>query len=51
MHAFGPRVNVFFTHVMTMLFVLVAIGSSVSYVQLRSSEPAVDLRVAEMSFL
>ncbi|PXF47607.1 Signal peptidase complex subunit 3 [Gracilariopsis chorda] len=51
MHAIGPRVNVFFTHLMTMTFVLVAIGSSFSYMQLRKSSPIVDLRMSEMSFL
>lgn len=51
MHAYGPRINVLFTHLMTMLFVLVAIGSSVSYMQLSSSGPKVDLRVSELSFL
>lgn len=51
MHALGPRLNVFFTHLMTMLFVLVAIGSSYSYMQLRSAGPTVDLRVSEMAFL
>lgn len=51
MHAVGPRVNVFFTHLMTMLFVLVSIGSSVSYMQLKSSSPKVELEISEMSFL
>ncbi|CAN8068491.1 unnamed protein product [Agarophyton chilense] len=51
MHAIGPRLNVFFTHLMTMIFVLVAIGSSFSYVQLRTSSPSVDLQMTEMRFL
>lgn len=51
MHALAPRLNVYFTHVMSMLFVLVGIGSSVSYMQLSSSGPKVDLRVSEISFL
>lgn len=51
MHGLGPRVNVFFTHIMTMLFVLVAIGSSFSYMQLRSSHPDVDINLREMTFL
>lgn len=51
MHAIGPRVNIFSTHVMSMLIALVAVGSSVSYVQLMSAEPDVALRVSEVSFL
>lgn len=51
MHALGPRVNVFFTHLLTMLLVLVAIASSFSYYQLRSASPVVDLRITQLSFL
>lgn len=51
MHAIGPRANVFFTHLMTMIFVLVFIGSSFSYIQLKSSSPDVQVRVTELSFL
>lgn len=36
---------------MSMLFALVAIASSYSYIQLRSASPNVDLRVIELSFL
>ncbi|CDF77548.1 unnamed protein product [Chondrus crispus] len=51
MHALGPRINVFFTHLMTMLLVLVAIASSFSYYQLSSASPTVDLRISQLSFL
>jgi len=51
MHAIGPRINVFSTHVVSMLVVLVAIGSSVSYMQLQSASPDVDLRISELNFL
>lgn len=51
MHSLGPRINVYFTHLMTMAFTLVAIGSSYSYMQLRASSPTVDLKITELSFL
>lgn len=51
MHAIGPRVNVFFTHLMTMLFILVSIGSSMSYLQLKASQPDVTVGISELSFL
>lgn len=51
MHAVGPRTNVFFTHLMTMAFTLVALGSTYSYLQLRASKPTVDLHVSELSFV
>eukprot|EP00177_Eucheuma_denticulatum_P003269 GFKZ01005908.1.p1 GENE.GFKZ01005908.1~~GFKZ01005908.1.p1 ORF type:complete len:180 (+),score=17.33 GFKZ01005908.1:434-973(+) len=51
MHAVGPRTNVFFTHLMTMIFTLVAVGSTYSYLQLRASKPYVELHVSELSFL
>lgn len=51
MHALGPRLNVFFTHLISMLFTLVAIGSSYSYLQLRSANPLVDVHISELSFL
>lgn len=51
MHALRPRLNALSAHVMTMLMVIVAIGSSVSYMQLHKSDPEVALRLKNVKFL
>lgn len=51
MHALRPRLNTLSSHTMTMLMVIVAVGSSVSYVQLYSQRPEVDVGVSKIHFL
>lgn len=51
MHALRPRLNTLSSHTMTMLMVIVAVGSSVSYMQLNSQRPEVAVGVSKIHFL